>query len=222
MGNTVNQELSELRAQLGRNTKILSASWIIFSCLFLFSAFQSASQLTRVHSLRIVDDSGNDVIRLETVKGEPLIQLRTASLATTINSGKVTLDWKDTAGNRATSVTDFVNGEPRIFLTRQGGKQTAALSFDKTRPTLVLNDRILSQFSSLQSGAFLTQNGEGSQILSAQLEDRTGPTIRLTDTKNHLNRLGVVTSDGVGSKVDGATTELRTANGSQLMSLKTA
>ncbi len=101
----ISEQIILLRKKVAWNTKILTASWIVFIC-FVSCGFQSSEtlpQILRVHSLRIVDEHGADVIRLETVNGSPVLQMRTANLATTIESGKIALDSKDASDNRSTS-----------------------------------------------------------------------------------------------------------------------
>jgi hypothetical protein len=218
----VSEQISSLKSKLAWNTTLLVITWIVF-LIFSLCAFQSspqsAPQMMRLHALRIVDDNGADVIRMETVNGSPLIQMKTATLATTIESGKISLDWKDADNNRSTSTIDFIDGSPRLLMTRPEGKQTLALGFDKTQPTIVLNDRLLDQINTLQSGSVVSQNGTASRRIALALGDDAGPAIRLIDKEGHSDRMGVLTSGGFGSKVDGATTELRTADGVQTMKL---
>jgi len=148
--------------------------------------------------------------------------MRTANLATTIESGKIALDSKDASDNRSTSTIDFTEGLPRMLMTLPEGKQALALGFDKTRPAIVMSDRTLDQFNTLQSSSVVLQNGSASRKIMIALGDQAGPAIRLSDGEEHSDRLGVFTSAGFGSKVDGATTELRTVEGIQVMKLVSA
>ena len=217
----IEDEVASLKKQLRQNNRILAVSLIGMLCLLL-CAFDSTPQTMKLRGLRIVDDNGNDVIRIETVNGDPLIQMKTSSLATTITSGKIGLDSKDSDGTRSTSTIDFFNGSPRVLLSQQAGNQTVALGFEKARPSMVLSDRNLDQLSFVQSGSLVSQNASGSRKIDIQIGDEGGPAVRIADTENQADRLGVLTSDGVGSKVNGATTELRTVQGVQTMKLNTA
>ena len=215
----VAEQITSLKNKLAWNTTLLTLTWIIFLSFSLCAFQESSPQTMRLHALRIVDDSGADVIRIETVNGSPFIQMRTATLATTIESGKVALDSKDADNNRSSTTIDFTDSSPRLLMTRPEGKQTVALGFDTTRPTIVLSDRMLDQLNTFQSGSVVSQNGSASRVIAIALGDEAGPAIRLTDKEEHSDRMGVLTSGGFGSKVDGATTELRTVDGVQTMKL---
>lgn len=214
-------DVAWLKKRVEWNARMLVASWLIFICITL-CAFQASPQITRLHALRIVDDNGNDVIRIETVGGNPIIQMRTATLATTIESGTVKLDSKDASGNRATTSLDFFDTSPRLLMVQPGDKQTLALGFEKAEPAVVLRNVASDEFTTLQSGSLISQNSNSSRRIAIQLGDEAGPAVRIIDTEKQSDRLGVLTGDGVGAKVDGATVELRTVDGIQTMSINSA
>jgi hypothetical protein len=220
----VGEQIISLRKKVEWNTRILTVSWIAFISFALcgFQSSESTPQTLRVRSLRIVDEHGADVMRLESVNGNPIIQMKTANLATTLESGKISLDSKDANEKRSNSTIDFTEGFPRMLMALPEGKQALAFGFDKTRPAIVMSDRTSDQFNTLESGAVVLQNGSASRKIMIALGDQAGPAIRLIDAEEHSDRLGVFTSAGFGSKVDGASTELRTVDGVQTMKLSSA
>jgi hypothetical protein len=222
MTNDMEKELSLLRAKLSRSMKWVWVSWILFFCLFVFSAFQNAAQPTRVHQLHIVDENGTVVMKIEGSNGAGLIEMRTQALATVIRSGSVVLEARDQNNNRATSSLDFYNSAPRFSLNTLDQNGSFGVGFKNSQPAVVLKDNGNSQTAVLQSGSLDIQNNDGSKKISAGIGGEL-PVVRAVDKQGTTERTGQLASVGVGSKAGNAMTELRsTVDGTQVMNIISA
>ncbi len=222
MNNETENELSSLTAKLSRNTKLVWVSWILFFCLFVFSAFQGATQPTRVRQLHIIDENGNVVMKIEGSNGAGLIEMRTQALATVIQSGSIVLEARDQNNNRASSLLDFYNNAPRFSLNTIDKNGSFGVGFKDSRPAVVLQDKGASQGAALQSDSLVIQNADGSKKISASIGEEL-PVVRAIDKKDGTERTGQLASVGVGARAGKAITELRsTPDSTQVMNLVSA
>ena len=226
MNDHLQKEVSLLKARLNRTTRLLWLSWIVVCSLLLFSALQAPTQqpqqLIRVRSLRIVDNNNNDVIRLETENGAPLIQLRSLGTTNTIKSGSTVLELRDQNNNVATSTSDFFGNAPRFIMTTLDKKGSLGLGFENSQPVVAVKDTAANQASFLQSGTLTVETTDASKKVVASVAAEL-PVIQAVDKKGATERTGQLTSVGVGARAGDAVTELRSdGSGAQVLNLTSA